>query len=239
MAFRCIGSFFGLILMILAFSAQAAELVVVASSAPSLKLGQVVNSDAPLDIPEGASVTVVSSSGKTVTLKGPHAGPAGIGGGSSGDDTRLIASLSSLVSGSGKETTSVGVMRAVAPPAPPADPWAIDIGDSGDHCVPAKGSAKLWRANGKRARVLILKNLSDKTKARADWPAGANTLTWPSQVTLSDGVQYLARLKNSNRVRRLTVHLVPGDFSSDAHRVAWMADKGCGKQAIRLLTRLR
>ena len=235
---RRTASVFCLFLMTMAFSAQAAELVVVASSAPTLKLGQVVNSDTPLDIPDGASVTVVSSSGKTVTLKGPHAGPAGIGGDKSGD-TRLIASLSNLIAGSGKETTSLGVIRSVAPPAPPTDPWVINIGDSDDHCVPAKGPAKLWRANGKKARVLMLKNLSDKTKATADWPAGTHTLIWPSRVTLSDGVQYLVRLKNSNTARKLIVHLVPDDFPSGAHRVAWMADKGCQKQAKRLLARLR
>ena len=85
----------------------------------------------------------------------------------------------------------------------------------------------------------MFKNLGDKTKAKVAWPTGVSTLIWPSKVTLSDGVQYLARLKNSRTARRLIVHLVPGDLPSDAHRVAWMADKGCQKQAKRLLTRLR
>ena len=106
-----------------------------------------------------------------MTLKGPHAGPAGIGGGNS-EDARLIASLSGLFAGSGKETSSLGTMRAAVKRAPPNDPWVINIEVHGDHCVPAKGPVKLWRANSKKARILILKNLGDKTKAKADWPTG-------------------------------------------------------------------
>lgn len=233
-----IASVFCLFLMTMVFSAQAAQLIVVASSAPTLKPGQVVNSGAPIDIPDGASVTLVSRSGKTVTLKGPHAGPAGIGGGNS-EDARLIASLSGLFAGSGKETSSLGTMRAAVKRAPPNDPWVINIEVHGDHCVPAKGPVKLWRANSKKARILILKNLGDKTKAKADWPTGASTLIWPSQVTLKEGAYYLARLKNSRTARRLILHLVPENIPTDAHRVAWMADNGCQKQAKLLLARLR
>ncbi len=231
-------SLLGLLLMTAAVTAQAADLVVVAGGAPGLKPGQVVKSGATIDVPAGATVTLVSESGKMMTITGPHKGPANIGGGGGGD-TKLISSLSDLLTGSGKDTASLGTMRAAAPGKPPADPWVIDTGQSGDHCVPANGPVTLWRAKSARAMTLSVKNLKDKTKSKTDWPAGTSTVDWPAGVTLKDKGRYLARLKGSKTARKVVLHLVPGDLPSDAHKVAWMAERGCVKQAKRLLARLR
>ena len=118
MAMRGIGAFIGLVLVLSALPAPAAEFVVVAGGAPGLMPGQVVQSGATLEIPTGASVTLVSESGKTLTLKGPHSGPAGTGGGGN-PGPGLIKALSGLLTVSGQETASLGTMRGVQPPPPP------------------------------------------------------------------------------------------------------------------------
>ncbi|NQU57773.1 MAG: hypothetical protein HQ513_11100 [Rhodospirillales bacterium] len=238
MILRTVLSLLGLFLITVSFSASAQDLVVVGGGAPNLHLGQIVKSDAPLDIPAGSTVTLVSESGKTITLKGPHAGPAGIGAEGAGN-AGLVASLSGLLSGAGKNTSSLGAMRAIAPPPPPGDPWVIDTGQSGDHCVPANGPVTLWRARNTKTWNMALKNLSNKSKSTTVWPVGTNTLNWPSGVALVDGSRYLLRLKKSRMSRKFTLHLVPGDLPSPAHKVAWMTDKGCRKQAMRLLDRLQ
>lgn len=228
----------GVILFALSSAAWAQDLVIVNSTAPSLKPGQMVESDSPIEVPAGASVTLVSESGKILTLKGPRSGPPGMGGGGGGD-ANLLSSLSGLLSASGKETASLGTMRAVAPPMPPDDPWVINIGRSGDHCVPKGGPVTLWRAKSAKAVSLSLKSLTDRSKSKAAWPAGASSLQWPAGMTIADGAKYLARLKGSRTASKLVLHLVPGDLPSDAHRAAWMAGKGCVKQARRLLARMR
>lgn len=238
MSIRIFSFVIGLILMTVAFSAHALELVVITSSAPGLKPGQIVNSSEPLQIPEGATVTLVSNSGKTIILKGPHKGPSGFISAGTGD-TRLISSLAGLLSGSGKDTASLGTVRSVGSPPPPTDPWVVDVGKSGDHCVPAKGPVTLWRAKSTAKKKFSLKNLSDRTKALTGWPAGASILKWPANVRLKDGARYLARFKGSRSARKFILHLVPDHLPSDAHRAAWMAEKGCENQAIRLLSRLR
>lgn len=227
-----------LFLAAFAFSAEAAQLVVVAGGAPGLKLGQVVGSDASLDIPAGASVTLVSESGETVTLKGPHSGPPGLVGGHGGDKG-LVSSLSSLLAGSIRETGSLGAMRAINPKPPPDDPWVIDIGRSGHHCVAAKGGVMLWRAKPKKARIISVKNLVDKSRSITDWPAGLNTLNWPAEVSLQDGARYLVGMKGARAKKKLTLHLVPAALPTDPHRAQWMAEKGCTVQAKRLLQHLR
>ena len=130
-------------------------------------------------------------------------------------------------------------MRAVVPPLPPDDPWVINIGRSGDHCVLEGGPSTLWRAKSAKAVSLSLKSLTDRSRSKVDWPAGASTLQWPAGVTLTEGAKYLVRLKRARTASKLVLHLVPGDLSSDAHRAAWMAGKGCVKQARRLLARMR
>ena len=132
----------------------------------------------------------------------------------------------------------MGTMRGVQPPPPP-DPWVVDIGRSGDHCVPAKGPVRLWRAKKDKARILSLKNLGDKSKSVTDWPAGSSALAWPAEVTLGNGARYLLRLKGSRARRKFNLHLVPAGLPTDAHRAAWMAKKGCETQEMRLLSRLR
>ena len=132
----------------------------------------------------------------------------------------------------------MGTMRGVPPPPPP-DPWVVDIARSGDHCVPAKGTVRLWRAKKDKARILSLKNLGDKSKSVTDWPAGSSALAWPAEVTLGNGARYLLRLKGSRARRKFNLHLVPAGLPTDAHRAAWMAKKGCETQAMRLLSRLR
>jgi len=228
----------GVVLAAIALPASAADLVVVASSAPGVAPGSVVKSDTVLKIPVGASVTLISGTGKTVTLKGPHSGPPGAGGGGTGSPD-LIASLSGLLKGSERETGALGTMRALAPPAPPTDPWVIDVGLSGDHCVAAAGVATLWRGSSSHTRPVSIIDLKDNSQLDVDWPAGAATLAWPSTVPLADGGRYLVRMKGSATAAKLTVHRVPAQLPTDAHRAAWMADKGCRPQARRLLAAIK
>ena len=127
----------------------------------------------------------------------------------------------------------------IEPAKPPSDAWVVNTGKSGDFCVKAKGPAMLWGEKAIKARILTLKNLTDKSKSKAEWPAGSATLKWPSKVNLTDGARYLLRMKGSRTVRKIKLHLVPGDLPSDAHQAVWMARNGYEKQATRLLAGLR
>lgn len=227
----------GLALAAAASPAAAADLVVVASTAADIAPGAVVKSDAALKISAGASVTLISAAGKTITLKGPHAGPPG--GGDGGANPTLISSLSGLLAGSGKDTAAVGTMRAMAPAQPPTDPWAIDVDHSGDRCVRHVGAVTLWRGRGEHARMVSLINLKDNREIEAEWAAGADTMGWPSQLPLADDGRYLVRIKGRSSAAKITLHRLPADLPTDAHRAAWMADHGCRSQALRLLATIK
>ena len=237
MAIRMFAPVLAIFLVWVAIPAVAGELVIVASSAPDLKPGQIIKTDAVIQVPSGTSITIVSQTGKLLTLKGPYTGPPGPRG-QGGGDKNLISSLSNLLLRLGEET-SIGGSRAGRGLTAPSEPWAISVHRSGHFCYQAAASAKLWRAKTVRNWNFSLKNMVDKTKLVTNWPAGSETLDWPSKVTLGDGVTYMARRETPKFERRLVLHRVPPDLPTDVHKAAWMAEKGCLDQAKRLLARLR
>ena len=225
---------FGFLLVV--GQAAAADLVVIASSATGIKAGQMVKSGAALDVPTGANVTLVSQSGKTIMLKGPFSGVPG-GGAGGGGDKSLVSSLSKLLSASGGKSVALGAMRSGVPKEPDT-PWAVEVGRTGTHCVPAGGPVTLWRGDAAKASSIRIKNMTAGTKAEIAWPAGAKTLAWPAEATVADGNIYLLRLKSNKTASKVTLHLVPAGLPSAPHKAVWMAEKGCGKQARHLLAGL-
>lgn len=224
-------------LTVMAGFAFAAEMVVVASSAPGIEPGRVVESGARLEVPAGATVTLISQSGKPVILKGPFAGAPGRDEGASGDAS-VVSSLAKLFSGPGTETSGLGVMRS-SPTKEPPEPWLIDVSRSGDHCVRAPQRAAFWRRTDRTKTTLRLRRLSQDGGAEANWPSGADTLSWPGDVPLVDGAEYVARLDHDNTARKIVVHVAPGGLHGVAHEAAWMAERGCTTQAKALLAGIR
>ena len=234
MASRTIPWLTSLFLVGLLATAQAGDLVVVASTAPGFKLGQIIDAGASLNIPAEKSVTLASESGKMVQIKGPHNGPPGIA-----DDgikePSLIAALSRLLSGPAANKTAIGAMRSGRSSAP-ADPWVVETGKRGkNYCIQEGGPALLWRSNQAKVTILTLENLTTKNKVVVVWPRSTRTMTWPPKITLLDGAKYRSHLKGDRRKKKFILHLVPSGLPSDAHRAVWMAKKGCVVQAKRLL----
>lgn len=218
-----------------AWSVLAGELVVIESTAPALKPGQIVDSSAVLSLPSGAHLTLVAEDGTVTNLKGPFSGPPPVAG--TPGDGGLVSALSRLIGGDAAGTSVLGVMRS-APTTAAADPWAVDVLRSGNHCVPADAAPNLSRSKRHKFVTLTLKTLPDGAKVSVRWPAGSNRMAWPGGVPLTDGGRYLAKLSDRPTASKLMIHLVPGGLPSDAHRVAWMAERGCSRQAKALLAGL-
>ncbi|MEE8394171.1 MAG: hypothetical protein V3R66_07490 [Rhodospirillales bacterium] len=227
--------FFVFLLTAIPDGAFAGQLVIVDSSAPDLTPGQIVDSSKILTLAEGTHLTAISEDGTVVKLKGPFSGPPGGGKGSGGGG--LTASLSKLVGGGSASTSSLGVMRAKKSRIPPG-PWDVNVARSGNHCVKAGEKPSLWRAGKDKAATITIKALGGGGKASRKWSAGDDRAAWPEGIEVRDGGQYLARISGKASAAKLIVHVVPAGLPSDAHRAAWMADKGCSSQARALLADL-
>jgi hypothetical protein len=222
-------------LVALAASAAAKQMVVTASTAPSLKVGQVVDGEATLALPSGAKVSLIGADGKPITLQGPYSGRPGQGGGK--DDPALVSKLARLLDAkSGGDSNAIGAVRGgPTGRAVPADPWMVDIDGSGTTCVRAGKEPVLWRSDGAAPARMGVRRASAEGAATVTWAEGSDTAPWPAAVPVVSGEKYLIRMPNRSLPNVLQLREVPADLTSDAYRAVWMSENGCLEQARRLL----
>ena len=160
--------------------ANAAQLVVIASTAPNLKLGAIIDGAKTITLPQGSSVTLISSEGKTIKLKGPYEGQPDSSPSTSSSD--LLQSLSRLVAGPPENDPSLAVFRSGAGSARPGV-WSINVDRSGIYCALPNKSVAFWRAKARKNTVLTLKQIGGQEEQTSkDWPPGEQTMLWPPKV---------------------------------------------------------
>ncbi|MFQ5953715.1 MAG: hypothetical protein ACE5JZ_01455 [Kiloniellales bacterium] len=229
------------VLVLLGFlaGAQAAELLILKSTDPSLPEGGIIDGAQALSLPAGVTLTLVGEEGKKITLEGPYSGvpaasdqPAegGFGG-------RMLMALSRLIAGAPPDPTRLGATRG-SQVATADDFWLINVSVSGDYCLRTDRATEFWRPQADMTEALSIKRYGTQGWAKSEWPAGDDALGWPSGVDLVDDGTYLVRLGMGISVSKIVVHLLPDDLPSDFHRAAWMTEKGCLRQARALLSSL-
>jgi hypothetical protein len=226
----------------LAQSGSAKDLVIVESSAPEFKQGQVVDGGKSLTLGAGTRIVMIGDDGKVIKLDGPFKGvPDGSASASAGDP-QVVAAISRLFNTQGAETSALGTFRSASPleggrAGDPPDAWSIDIARGETQCAESGVPPMLWRAEpGRDATVLVQR--AGGVGGLVRFPAGIQSAAWPADVPLDDATEYLIRDSADAWSRSWTLHIVPASASSDISRVAWMADHGCTRQAKTLLTSL-
>jgi hypothetical protein len=213
--------------------AAAKELVVTASTGATLKVGQVIDGDAVLSLPGGASVALIGADGKSIALKGPYNGKPGQGG---GDDRALVSKLAQLLGTRQAEADSVGAVRGGNSHAAPSQAWVVDVEASGTVCVPSGAAPVLWRGDAANPMHMTLRRASGEGSASVSWSEGAATMPWPSDLPVVDQEKYLIRRPNRSLPNVVLLRQVPANLTNDARRAVWMDENGCQDQALRLLT---
>lgn len=221
---------------------MAAEVVVVRSTAPDLPTGKVLDGDAPIQLAAGSRVTLITESGKSVTLEGPFTGPPAPGGGGGKDKDKVSQALSGLIARGDVETRKLGTFRsvpignAVDAPAPAAE--EINVLDGGNQCV-IQGRQPRLSVKGAAQGTFL--SIASGKKPAAVVPLDGAGADWPGNLKIVDGANYDLMLSEPVKgVQKTSVrlHLIPADLPSDAHRAARMADKMCDRQARALLSTL-
>jgi hypothetical protein len=214
---------------------RANDLVVIASSDPTVKTGVIVDGRRSMDVAADASVILVSASGKTIKLAGPYSGvpdassPAG--------DGRLVESLSRLIAKDTDPSKKLAAFRGGAKQAPAERPdiWGIDIGRAGTYCLRPDQKAMLWWDAARSGAVVSVSSAGDPSSGvRIRWPSGKRHASWPEALALSDHAVYVIRFRSTDAGDELIMLLMP-ELETDAHRAAWMAEHGCSQQALRVL----
>lgn len=213
--------------------AEAGQLVVISSTIDALKPGIMLDGAKPLNLPAGASVTVIRGDGVLMTLTGPHQGAPTS---AASDDPGLLSKLARVLTTSDQSRTSLGAVRSIGGGTPlVGKPWTIDLNRSGDYCASANHGIGLMRPKVASGRRVVLKRMDTGEKADVAWPADREFTDWPAPMAMADGAVYLARVPDTAAGARLVMHVMPDDLLTAGRQAAWMADQGCTEQARALL----
>jgi len=210
--------------------AALADMVVVRAAGGPLKAGQTLAAGAPVTLPAGASATLLSQDGKSVTLTGPFSGVPETAG-ASGGDPKVVSALSRLLTAGATDTGSLGVTRGTNI----RDPYAIDP-NGGPHCQVADRPPTFKRGMAMGESRLVLTSAFG-TESVITFADGATEAAWPKSIPLIAGT-YLLRPENRTTPSKLVLRDVPASVTGTAAVAAWMGDHGCHAQALALLNAL-
>lgn len=248
---RAVGALVAAAVLAWSATATAAEVVVVkAIGVPEVPVGTILDLSQSVDLPAGASLTLLDSAGRKTQVDGPHSGPLG---GASADESRgagadhghrrlglgvrinVVKSLARLFKETVADTSSVGAFRGIGTTTPMPDPWLVDVSRQGDHCVTKGRMATLWHPRTGDGDTLSIQHVESRAMTHVDWPAGLDRIDWPQDLPIIDGGAYMTRLGRAQTAKTLAIHVVPDSLPTRAHQVAWMADRGCDLQAMLLV----
>jgi hypothetical protein len=209
---------------LLAVGGARAQSVVLEARGPSAALfpkGKVIPPHARLDLKPGDVVRVIDSAGvRTLTGAAPL-GPT------NGPDSRLSDIF---------HREKVRVSQLAAARGVPADPrprsvanlWDIDVSANVTACVAADVQPSLWRWTADQAQDVEITDRSGKTDRRLTWPAGAQTLAWPADLSDGQGAEYMVRLDDAPPVVVVfrAIQSPAGDITGLAQELLDMATNG-------------
>jgi len=225
------------------FPVLAEQLVVVGieGKAP-VGLGDVLDAAGPIVLEDGATLTLINANGKKLQVSGPHNGPLGdqkassstVSATSANQNTGydVVKSLAGLFKPN-DDAKSLGAFRAGLSRVP--GPWVYNVASGADYCLDAGQQPKLWRESARKKTIVTLSNENGEKSKPLVWKKGKSTLTWPSAIQVENSMTYQTRVGRKAKVQPVTVHLVPGNLPTRAHKAAWMIGQGCEEQARRLI----
>ncbi len=216
---------------------SGAEMIVVHVEGAPFERGMVIEGNRPLKLEAGSALTLVSSDGTFVTLKGPFNSIPRRAKNARPGDSKIIEALGALLTGERRSTAALGVMRSASriPDASPPNAWAASVERSGVRCV-RSDVAMLWRSDAQSAADLRIIHAAGSRSSKATWPAGQETLALKGDA-FRDGESYVI-VVDRRRVD-ITMHVMPHGLNGQVQQAAWMARAGCESQALALIDQIR
>ncbi|MBO6783365.1 MAG: hypothetical protein JJ899_08875 [Alphaproteobacteria bacterium] len=224
-------------LLFSAHGALAAQLVVIDVSGADLKPGDVVDSGSQIDLPAGASLTLIGEDGTPVQLKGPYKGaPGSSGGGAASGDTNVVGALAQLFSTGGTTDTTLGVTRAGGAGEAVPSAYAIPVDASGDFCVLGGSPTFLWRVDSATQAPVVLRAADGSWQGRQQFAAGQDRLPLPPNFP--NAPKQAFTLTFGAQESSIVLHKAPAGLTNPGLRAAWLVRSGCELQARALLAAL-
>ena len=196
-------------------SASVATVLVVRASGPSAKIyppGKALPDSAKVKLQPGDSVMLLNTSGAKM-LRGPG--------------TFAVTASGSAGSATANRRARMSSMRSSEVPLNPS-PWNVDITQSGKVCVANPTKLTLWRPIAEDPIELTIRG--GGSEQTLQWPAGKDTISWPTELPVAGGAEYQLSQSGSGDTARVTFVRLgspPGDTVSTAQS---LIANGCENQ---------
>lgn len=220
----------GMLALFGASTANAAQLVVVEARGIDLKPGTTLDPAKSLILKPGQHVTLISDSGATLSLDGPYNKPPAV---AQGQGVTLAATLKGLATEQNARLTEVGTTRGATPAPPLPQAWVIDVTRNGSVCLLEGHQPVFWRPLAGQSTDMVIMPADRSWKAEANWAAGQDQITPPAPAIVHGEAAYFVSLGGVESA--IAVNTIPAALDNDDMRAAWMAKKGCDRQAEALL----
>ncbi|MEA2788824.1 MAG: hypothetical protein QOG73_1230 [Acetobacteraceae bacterium] len=207
--------------------AIADDAVLLASTVPGYVPGMVVAFSDRLNVPEGASATLLFQSGGMLRLRGPFEGT--LGQQQSKESESNVAMLADLFRLGGIDATVIGGTRSTnarARSAVAVDDIHVDPQRSGTYCFEPATSVWIGRPAGDAGNYTVRRKGSSRTIA---WTEGSTRVEWPADVPIEDGSQFEIAAGNAARTT-VTFKAIPADLPPGPATVAKGILLGCHDQ---------
>jgi len=212
--------------------AAQAQIYVIESTAPAIKVGVQLASADTVVIPAGASIRAVLPSGKTQTVKGPYTGSvADLSKGQEVNDG-VVSWLKALMQTGGATEATPGATRSAQLPiarAPPHFSWStVPTSIDGKVCVERGANLALARTPVPVAQRVAVVDAENAARGEAEWPVNTNEVPWPSAVAVRSGGSYYLLVEGRQR-RNVRLELMD-KLPADDDLLAELQKRGCRYQ---------
>jgi hypothetical protein len=215
-----------------AFAEQA---VLLGSTVPGYQPGMVLASTDRLNVPDGATATLLFQSGEIMHLRGPFEGTLAQQQGGSGG----VATLADMLRAHGVDAAVIGGTRSLgsARSAFETDDILIDPQHSATYCLEPATSVWIARPSGDAGPYALRRRGTNRAIA---WPSDATRIEWPADVPIDDGAQFEIVTNATDRAT-VTFRMMSTPSTSMQAKVAEGMILGCRDQfdgPLRLIRRL-
>jgi hypothetical protein len=196
----------------------------------ALKSGERVAPGTALRLPEGARLTLIARTGRSLTLRGLFDGAIPRIEGDPDDPRRA---LSALIAARDERVRTIGVVRSGDGSARLPDPWLIDISRAGPRCLQDGRPSFFWRPPGTGPTTLTVWPTDRSWRVDFGWPADQDRVPIPPEVRPTEGQTLVAEYGDREHAIGFTV--IAPSVTEPVLIAAWMIEKGCIQQADALL----
>jgi hypothetical protein len=208
----------------------AAQLVVLESSATTIKAGVRFEDSDRVSIPSGSHIRVVLPSGKTRTLRGPYEGTVAELTKGEPRNEGVMAWLKDFLRTGGARESTPGATRGLTVEAKPIGfSWsAVPATANGTVCVHKGARLELVRAASSRAERVVVVDAASSARGESEWQAGSATTSWPADLAPRAGGVYYVLLPNRPQ-RQITLRVLDR-LPADDDVLAELHRHGCRQQ---------